>query len=306
MRTKIAIIVFWFCAFTLFASAQAPSAEEEWNPVSTGPVTTWTAPLCAKGEFVLQPFFFYSKTRGTFDAEGHYNSLPDADKSYQYQEQLFLQYGLTDRWEIDGLGVYQENYVKEGDLKAHANGVGDSYLFSRYCLFEEKGWRPHLTAMGQLKIPTGKYEHADPNKLGTDLMGASSGGGSWDYGLGLMMTKKLKPFLLHCDFIYNFPQEVKVDAVKTRYCNYLNYDAGIEYFLPKGFNLTLELNGFLQGDIKEEGEMVPSSDVKYLVVSPGLGWSNDKIQALLAYQRTVSGTNTDATDALVITFVYTF
>lgn len=232
--------------------------------------------------------------------------MPKADKKYQYQQQLFLQYGLTDRLEIAGQIVYQENYIKQDDLKAHANGLGDSYLFLRYCAIEERNYLPHITGLFQLKLPTGKYEHADPNKLGTDLMGATSGGGSYDHGYGINLTKKIKPFVLHADAIYSFPLEVKMGGTKTKYARYLNYDFGIEYFLPKGINLMLEFNGFLQGDKKQDGDRVPVSDINYLTLAPGIGWSNDKIQTLLAYQRTLAGTNIDANDSVVITFVYTF
>lgn len=282
------------------------ATQEEWSPSSAGPITTWTAPLCGKGKFVIQPFFFYNHMRGSFNSEGHYKTLSEGEAKYQYQEQLFMQYGITDKLEIDAQSVYQENYAKHDDLKAHDNGFGDSYTFLRYCAIEEKGWMPHVTALLQLKIPTGKYQHADPNKLGADMMGATSGGGSWDPGFGLNLTKKLKPFIFHADFSYNFPQKVRVDGVKTRYNKYLNYDVGLEYFLPKGFNLMLEANGFLQGDRWEDGGRLPSSDIRYLTVAPGIGWSCDKFQALLAYQRVVLGTNADANDSAVLTCVYTF
>lgn len=77
---------------------------------------------------MIQPFSFYNRTRGTFDSDGNYNSLPDDDKKYQFQQQLFLQYGLTDRFEIDGQVVYQENFAQQGGGDAHSNGFGDSYL----------------------------------------------------------------------------------------------------------------------------------------------------------------------------------
>lgn len=155
-------------------------------------------------------------------------------------------------------------------------------------------------------MPTGKYENADPDKLGADLMGATSGGGSWDQGFGVTLTKKIKPFVFHADTIYSFPQQVFVDGVKTHYANWLNYDFGVEYFLPKGFNLMFEVNGFLQGDRREDGARTPGSDVNYLTIAPGIGWSNDKIQTLIAYQRVLTGTNTDANDSIIATFVYTF
>lgn len=304
----LTLVTFLFVNYVHYAFAQSKKDKEdnEWNPVSAGPVTTWTAPLCGKGKFVIQPFFFYNRTRGSFNSEGHQDSLIKGDKKYQYQQQLFLQYGLTDRLEIDGQIVYQENYVKQDDLKAHTNGLGDSYLFLRYCVIEEKSYLPHITGLFQLKVPSGKYEHADLNKLGTDLMGATSGGGSYDHGYGINLTKKIKPFVFHTDAIYSFPIETKVDGVKTRYGRYLNYDFGFEYFLPKGFNLMLEFNGFLQGDKKEDSSYTSGSDVRYLTMAPGIGWACDKIQTLLAYQRTLAGTNTDANDSVVLTCVYTF
>ncbi len=282
--------------------ALVSAAQEEWNPPSAGPITTWTAPLCGKGKFVIQPFIFYNRTRGSFNSDSHYNSLPEGKKKYQYQQQLFMQYGLTDRLEIDGQVIYQENYLKNADGKTRDSGFGDSYLFSRYCMFEEKDWVPDICGLVQLRIPTGKYQHLDPNKLGTDSMGA----GSWDPGVGVIMTKKLKPFIFHADAIYSFPKRTKIDDVAIRYANYLNYDFGVEYFLPKGFNLLLEMNGFLQGDRKDGSERTPSSNVNYVTVAPGIGWSCDKIQILLAYQRVLIGTNTDANDSVVLTGVYSF
>lgn len=280
--------------------------DDEWNPVSAGPLTTWTAGLCGKGKFVLQPFLFYNRTRGSFNAEGRYNSMSGDDRKYQFQEQFFMQYGLADNLEIDALGIYQENFAKQNNNKAHTNGPGDSYLFLRYCAIEDKGLSPHATGVFQLKLPTGKYQNADADKLGTDLMGAASGGGSYDLGYGIILSKKIKPFVLHADAIYSFPQKRKVDGVKTEYGRYLNYDFGAEYFFAEGFNLMLELNGFSQQDKKQDSLRIPASDIHYFNVSSGIGWSNNRIQTLLAYQRTLAGTNTDANDSAVFTFVYNF
>lgn len=288
--------------FNACATCQA----QDWNPVSAGPATTWTAPLCGKDKFVVQPYFFYNRARGTFSDDGHYNSLPKGDKKYQYQEQFFIQYGMTDKFELDAQAVYQKNYGKQGDLKAHSRGFGDSYFFARYCLIEEKNWIPHATGLFQLKIPTGKYQHADPDKLGADLMGAASGGGSCDQGLGIILTKRSRPFILHLDAVYNFPQVIKVDGIETRYANYLNLDVGIEYFLFNGFNLSLEANGFLQGDKMENDSRIPDSDVNYLVVATAIGWSCSNAQMLVSYQRTLLGINTDANDSAIFAVIHTF
>ncbi len=299
----------WFMltfAGTSFAREQHQHNGSGWEPISAGPITTWTAPLCGKDKFVIQPFLFYNRTRGVFNSDTHYDSLPNGDKKYQFQQQLFVQYGLTDKWEIDAQTVYQENYIKQSGQTARASGFGDSYIFTRWCAIEEEGRLPHLVGLIQLKIPTGKYQHAHPKKLGTDLNGAVSGGGSYDPGFGLNLTKKVKPFVFHADAIYSSPRKVMVDGVKTRYANYSNYDFSVEYFFAKNFNLMFEVNGFSQGDKWQDSVKIPSSNISYLANAFGIGWSNDKIQLLLVYQRTILGTNADANDSAIFTLVHTF
>ena len=303
---KISILGGSLCVLLLLISPVFADEKGEWNPPSAGPVVTWTADTVGQGKLAVQPFTFYNRTRGDFNDDGHYFSLPKGDKESQFQQQISAQYGITDKWEFDTEMVYQENYITQGGIKAHDEGFGDSYLFTRYELIEEKGWMPTATGLLQLKIPTGKYQHEDPNKLGTDLMGATTGGGSWDPGIGINLTKKLKPFIVYADVIASFPQQVRVNEDKTRYGNYLNCDAAVEYFLPKGFNLMMEVNGLSQTDKKVNGGMIPDSDTASLVFSPGIGWSNDRIQTLIAYQRTLLGTNVDANDSIVATFIYTF
>ena len=68
----------------------------------------------------------------------------------------------------------------------------------------------------------------------------------------------------------------------------------------------VETNFLSQGDRWQDGDSVPSSDIKYFMFTPGIGWSNDKIQTLLTYQRIMTGVNTDANDSVIFTFVYTF
>ena len=299
-------VVFSFCAVWLWLTPVFADDNGDWNPLSAGPITTWTAPVVGKGQLVVQPFAFYNRTRGTFNEDGHYSALPKGDKESQFQQQFFAQYGITDKWEFDAQTIYQENYITQSGAKAHDEGLGDSYLFTRYQFIDDKGLLPTFTGLLQLKMPTGKYQHEDPDKLGTDLMGAGTGGGSYDPGVGINLTKKFKPFIIHVDLIASFPQEVRVDGDKTQYGNYINCDAAVEYFLPKGFNLMIELNGLSQADKRVNGGMAPDSGTGSLTLAPGIGWSNDHVQALIAYQRTLLGTNVDANDSIVATFVYTF
>jgi len=296
----------------LLVSSVACAANEceirgnDWNPPSVGPITTWTAPVCAQGKLIAQPFFYFNRTRGFFDSESNYKSYVNKDSKWQWQEQIFLSYGLTDKWEIDALGTYQQNTRKFDGASAESAGFGDTYIFSSYCLLMEKGWLPCIAAWFQLKMPTGKYQKADPAKLGTDLNGATTGGGSYDHGYGLIVTKHIKPFIIHADAIWNFPLLARIDGIKIQHGDYAKYDLGAEYFFYKGFNLVFEINALAQGDIKEDGDYIPDSNQRYLTITPGIGWSNNIIQTLLAYQRTIAGTNTDVNDSFIFTFACTF
>ena len=305
MKTII-LFFLYILLFTASAFADSGIQENDWNPLSPGPITTWAAPVEAKGQLAVQPFGFFNRTRGVFDSQGHYVPFSSGNRESQFQEQFYTSYGITDKWEFCAQTAYQENNATQDGHKAHAQGFGDSYFYTRYQFLDDKGWVPTTTGLLQVKMPTGKYQHEDPAKLGTDFMGTSTGGGSWDPGIGINLSKKFKPFIVHADLIGNFPQQVDVDGNKTRYGNYVNCDAAVEYLLPKGFNLMMELNNLSQTDKRVNGVMVPDSDTGSLTFAPGIGWSNDKVQMLIGYQRTMLGTNALANDSVVATFIYTF
>jgi hypothetical protein len=153
-----------------------------------------------------------------------------------------------------------------------------------------------------MRFPTGTYQKLSPGKLGTDMTGT----GSYDQGYGVILTKKIKPFILHTDFIYNIPARTKIDGVKVGYADYVNLDYAVEYILPKGFSLLLETNYFWQGDQKRNGILAPSTDSSSLLLVPGIGWSSEKVKALICYQRTIAGTNANVNDSFAFTLICTF
>lgn len=280
--------------------------EERWDPPSSGPIIAWDAPVCGKGRLQVQPYFFYNRTRGVFDCEGHYKSFRDKERKWQWQEILFLQYGLTERLEASGWGECQQNIRHADGYSAESSGIADTYTYLRYCLIDECDYLPRATAIFQFKFPTGKYQKAGDRRMGTDLTGSTQDAGAYDHGYGVVLTKCLKPFKFHVDFLYNIPILTKVDGVKIRYGDYANFDLAVEYILPKGFNLLWEMNWIKQGDRKENGVRVTASDLGSMVVCPGIGWGGDNVEALLAYQRTIAGTNVDVNDSVVFTFVLKF
>ncbi len=306
------INLIWLITGLLLISRVMIAAEagntEEWEPVSAGPITTWAAPVCGKGVLYIQPLLYFSQSKGYFFGQGDYFDWPDGIKYRQKQQLLFIQYGLSDRWEAAVQMAYQQNYAREQNDddeeldEATSSGLADTYLFARYCAIEETESIPHVTWLLQLKLPTGKYQHGEADKYGTDIMGT----GSYDPGIGVVLTKKIKPVMVHFDFLYSRPSKVTVDDISTRYANYVNYDFGVEYFLPKGFNLMLEFNGFKQGETEWNGVFAIDTNSEYMLMAPGIGWSNEKIQTLIAWQRTLSGTNIDKNNTLVLTAVFGF
>lgn len=113
-----------------------------WRPTTPGPFTTWTAPLCGRDNLVMQPLYFFNKTRGTFDSKGNYDGLPSGNEKEQHVFQLFSQYGITDDWEIDIQLNFLRNYVREEGNSAESFGISDTQLITRYCLLDEKGYLP--------------------------------------------------------------------------------------------------------------------------------------------------------------------
>jgi hypothetical protein len=289
-----------------FAEGDTGSTQLEWSHPSANPIVTWTAPTTEKGKLSVQPYIFFTRSRGVFDKESHYKAYTDKDKKWQWQEQLFLSYGVTDDLEIDALGTYQQNIRQIGGASAESTGFSDTAIYASYCIVKEKGWIPCIAGWYQLKIPTGKYQKADRSRLGTDIMGATTDPGAYDNGYGFIVTKSLKPFILHADAIWAVPIVTKVDGAKVQYATYARYDVGAEYFFYKGFNLMFELSSLVQGDVKWDGASVPATDQNFLILSPGFGWSNEKVQTLFAWQRTVAGTNVDVNDSLVLTVAFTF
>jgi len=308
-RKALCLISAAILLFTFNTAARESTDIERttiWNPPSPGPLNTWSAPLLKAKELVIQPYFLYYRARGIFNDKGSYKSYTGGEKAHQYVGDLILYYGITDKLEIDLEGFYYWNYKELApNVNANDGGFGDSYAYARYCLVEEaveKPWMPCITAIAQMKFPIGTYQKLSPEKLGTDMTGT----GSYDQGYGVILTKKIRPFILHADFIYNIPIETTIDEVKTGYANYINCDCAMEYILPKGFNLMIEANYLQQGDQRRGGELVPDTDSSSLLLVPGIGWSCEKVKALLCYQRTIAGTNTNVNDSFAFTLVYTF
>lgn len=296
-------ISFGVCLFLLLSFGWAGAEPTlEWNPASAGPITTWPAAVTGKGRFVLQPFGYYNRTRGSFDDGGAFHSLAANESRWQKVEQILGLYGLTDRDEISLQLTFLELHSSLGRAQATTRNLGDTLLFYRYKFCDDEGGRPCWTGFSQLKIPTGKYQGANPGVLGTDIMGT----GSYDIGLGFNVSKKLRPFLFHFNLYATFPFPTSVDGAQVVYSPYINCNLAAEYFLGRGLSLMAELNGFSQGSRRENSLEAPDTRFSILNLIGGVGWTMGDVKALVGIQRTLAGVNVDAFDSFVGTVYFPF
>ena len=302
MKQKLLVLAIILSLGAFAAGNVMAEDEAEWSPISVGPVTAWTAPLCACKSGYVIPRFYFTKFKKFYDNDGDKHSIGDDSELTQQQQMIFAAYGLASKLELNAQVALVENHADFGDESASSTGWADSYLALRYCLQEEKEATPCLTGMVQLKLPTGKYQDAAAGKLDTDLTGT----GSTDLGIGLVATKKIKPAILHADLSVFHPFKTTVDSVKVQYGNWVTYDLAAEYFLVNGVNFLAELNGFWQGKEKDDGVTVDESDVTYLQLAPGLGYGYENYAVSLVYQLPLAGKNTLINETWVLNFLYSF
>lgn len=298
----MAFVLIFFCTH---AGAGTGSKAESavWEPVTPGPFTTLTAPLVKKNKFVAQPLYFFNIVRGLFDGDGHYESFSSGEYRYEQQIQLYMQYGVSERIEINAQPSWYIRNIKIDDRSAEASGFGDFLMNVRYCGIDESAWCPRITGLFQVKLPTGKYQKLDEDKLGGDIFGT----GSTDYSYGFSFTKGIKPVVWHLDLLYtNIPSPVRIDGVKTQYSDIYTVNGAFEWIFYKKLNLLGELLWQTQGDTKLDGDWTPSTSKSSLIMSIGIGYSEKNWQMLVGYQRTLLGENVYANDTVAGTVIIIF
>ncbi len=305
MKNKYIPLLLLLIAAVAADGAWAGGKKDIWAPVTPGPFTTFTAPVITKNAFVVQPLYFFNITRGIFDGDGHYSNLPSKDYKYQQLIQLYTQYGLTERIEINAQPSWQINNAKKEGISTESAGFADFLMNIRYCGIDETTWVPRITGLFQVKLPTGKYEKPDEGKLLTDITGT----GSTDYTYGLSFTKGVYAIrtLFHLDLLLtNIPSPVRIDGVKTGFSNIYTVNGAFEWIFYRNFNLLGELLWQTEGNKRLDGNRASDTGRGSLIFSTGIGYSKENWQVLIGYQRTLIGNNVNANDTVASTVIITF
>jgi hypothetical protein len=302
MAKKFFIILAVILSFALTVYA-GENKNEVWSPVTPGPFTTFTAPVIDEGKFSIQPFYFFNIARGIFSGDRHYSSLPSKNYKYNEQIQLYTSYGLMKCVEVNVQPLWQMNNIKVGDKSAESAAFGDFLMNVRYCGIDESYWYPRITGLFQVKLPTGKYQKADPSKLGGDIIGT----GSTDYTYGLSFTKGIKPVLWHLDLLYtNSPRPVRIDGIKTIFDDTYTVNGAFEWMITEKIDIMSEFSWNTQGDRKLDGNWTADTGKSSLIWAIGIGYSEKDWQVLVGYLRTLLGENIDANDSIGATVTITF
>jgi hypothetical protein len=299
-----AIALFFACpAFAAGNDKTDSNKQEVWQPILPGPFTTFTAPLAEPNKCVVQPLYFFYVTRGVFDGDGKYRSLPNKDYKIWQQAQLYVSYAPTDRVEFNAQPQWDIISARVDGSTATTAQYSDTLLNVRCNPVDESYWCPRITPMFQVKLPTGKYQDADPDRLLTDINST----GSTDYWFGASFTKGIKPVELHLDaFWVTSPAPVRIDGVKTKYADRCVLNGAFEWVIGDKLNLMSELLYQVRGDTRFDGELTPSSSYSSLLLYVGIGYSERWWQVLVGYGRTLAGENEDADDIAAATITIIF
>lgn len=270
--------------------ARPQHAEDLFRPTTSGPFITFTAPITAPGRLVFQPIASVNFTE---------------DPTLELQSnvfQLFMEYGLVRRFALGG--QLQVNHVRaRGDDVVSSVGVADSLLFGRGVLWFERGGSviPEITAVVQLKLPTGRPPPGSPDALGTDITGT----GTVDAAFGFDFTKGVRPFLFHLDVFATHAFRTLRDGVPYQYAPTLSWSFSGEWVYGRGrYALMMEVSGRHRGRARSGGDVVPESSEDEVAVGGGFELiASDDVQALFGVQRTVWSANVPRTTSFIVTVV---
>lgn len=206
MRRKSLIVLACVCLPLWSAkggwAADTPPAA---RPLTAGPIITDTAVPQATGALTLQPFWSLGLVGGNFSANWRRVSARGNFVSLEMPVQFT--YGLSPRTEVFLVASLLQNWASQvevagpgGSRAASFTGLGDIYCEGKYQLLEETAWRPAVSAIFGVNIPSGHHFRLNPGRLGTDALGS----GTLAFTPGINSAKWLGPVCLYANLWYSF------------------------------------------------------------------------------------------------------
>ncbi|MGA9754275.1 MAG: transporter [Desulfobaccales bacterium] len=200
--------------------ASKEEAKEDECPPTFGPIITDTAIPLDKGKFAVQPTFGLGFVTNNLTQSWRRVSAGGDFKNFGMDWKFT--YGLIKNMEVFVVVPYVNNWansVKEpgpnGERSASFGGLGDVNLTMKYQLLEEGPKNPTVTALFATGFPTGHFNHLNPGRLDTDILG----GGAYAFTTGLNTSKCLKPFILYANLWYTMQTAYSTREDRARLFN---------------------------------------------------------------------------------------
>lgn len=270
-----------------------------------GPLISDTADPVGDNAFIAQLLTYPFIKVGDFDESGSLKYLPSGDRLVRWTTVLRPYYGLTDDWEISADIPFYYYWVTQNGRSAQTGGLGDLLMGTKYRFLknDEEGWLPALAALGRVKFPTGKYEGLADNLLGADR----TGNGSYEYILGLALSKPLGKWHLHLSVLFDYLAEAKLDGVNTRPGDIWSAQLALEYDFTKNASLMAELTAYRQAETRLEGQTQEGTDGRLLTLVLAAAWRfHEKAVAMAGVMVNPAGKNAEFgyTPGVLISYTY--
>jgi hypothetical protein len=194
-----------------------PSQEEiqkyrkSWNPFSHGPILHTAVDIQPEGQYLLRPFIFSQIGEHSFG--NRLSFFTDRQKGpvhlYSVQEpSLEFAYGYTDHIQLAATTSLQSFWARENGQTTTDTGPGDTNIAIKYrpIVQNPDTWRPSLTFLSQMSVPTGKWLGTDKPPGGFAPIGRlpTTRFGEIAFTEGVMVRKNLRPFRIQAGVFYTY------------------------------------------------------------------------------------------------------
>ncbi|MGZ5303025.1 MAG: hypothetical protein ACXWDO_02835 [Bacteroidia bacterium] len=135
------------------------------------------------------------------------NELSKRTKDRYFSAEIWGRYFVTPKLQLIGLLPYAYHTRKEGEKLNTIQGLGDAVLLSNYMIYAtpdslEKAWTHVVQLGGGVKLPTGKYNHADNGHV--YHANFQLGSGSTDLLANAIYTLRYNKFGFRTDVGYKY------------------------------------------------------------------------------------------------------
>lgn len=254
--------------------------EEKIEPWFTGPLLTSSGHVIPVGYINIEPYIFATDTIGQYNTNWSRSSTPSF---WTVNPLLSIQVGIAPRVDFEIAPQLLWNTTQGHS----AVNVGDFPMGFAFQILEETetDWWPAIKFTIAEQFPTGKYQHLDPHKQGTDATGT----GAFVTAARLTFAKlyhikKRRYFNTRYALTYSMPSRVHVKGFNTYggsyntngyiYTGYsLTAGIGLEYSLTRNWVLALDIQNIYTNKTRFKGNPGRQERTDATITNPAGGLS---------------------------------